>query len=235
MGNAKRIEICDQEPIPWDRDAWLAKVGSLSWAADELRRSKLAAITRRDVARRAIDLLSDALRPDAAARLLVLVFVWGYRNNARGRLRTLDVLRHVEDSEGGRRLAELARLAMRDGVEAYEFGIWGGKGSAIRGLGTSFGSKYAFFASFAGRPRVRPLIYDQYVAKALVATERYQAGLRRAREETGSRRKALHVPPWSLRTFEYRAYLEYARVQAAREGVSPDCIEMRLFEQGKQR
>jgi hypothetical protein len=233
MEDMKRIEICAQAPIPWDRDVWLAKVESLSWAVDELRHWEASAITRRDVARRAMELLSDGVRAEAAARLLVSVFVWGYGNNARGRVRTVDVLRRVDDPQGGQRLAELTRLAMMDGVKAYQLGIWRGRRSVIDGFGTSFGTKYAFFASFAGQPRVRPLIYDQFVAKALVASQTYQVALRRAREEVGSRRRAMQVSPWTLRTFEYRVYLEYARAQAARQGVSPDCIEMLLFEQGK--
>jgi hypothetical protein len=216
----------------WNPRAWRTELSRLSEpldALEELEGADGSSVSRGYL----IDLAvacAGGFTFEQALRLLTVSLVWGFGSTGYGPYRSRQILRHAMARPDA--LLNMADLASIDAGGAYRDGLWSRSRPAIRGLGTAFGTKFLYFASYAGAPRPRPLIYDANVTLALADPADYREGLLRAREVEGHRvGDGCPSPPPRLRTYEYVHYLGYAAEDPARRRASADSVEMRLFEE----
>jgi hypothetical protein len=210
--------------VEWSHDQWQELGGSYPWVGSAV--NNLSAEDERRVSRGSLmDLAARAGSPYsviAARHLLVATLVWGWGKS--GPFRVKELIQATNSDAGGRRLARIASTAAMDAETAYGDDLFDERGRArLRRLGVAFGTKFLYFASFAGEPDVRPLIYDMRVCKALRRCSDYASRLRSSGIE--------HPPsdPSHLRTKEYMTYLRFAyEIHPS----SPDLVELALFQEG---
>jgi hypothetical protein len=154
--------------------------------------------------------------PMGAAQALVASAVWGTGNAGRGRARRLRIFEGGWTTVG-EKLAEVTAVLRERGPDAA-YGRLHGQVNAVKNLGPSFGTKFLYFAGYDHAPGGRrPLILDQYVAKALNRL----CGWDWPTTQGG----------W--KPAQYTLYLDTAHQWANEWATDPDVIERVLFDIGK--
>ena len=191
-----------QPGIPWPRDRWIKDFpahGDILGTMPEL--------LDRAAVRTACDGAADDAH--AAEGAFIAVCTWGFGNRGYGRHRAQGVLDDPRGA-GGRLLAIARTLAESGPLPAYRrFGPRAD--SELRGLGTSFGTKYLYFCQPPGHA-VTALILDDLVSKWFG-------------RETGY---AFNSQPWAATT--YGEYLDRMHEWAAELECRPDELECCIFQ-----
>ncbi len=206
----------DEHWVWWHGQAW---ADAPVWSPDT--RGRLQRLT---------DELSDGLRDDGWVRisrddvfrqhasdepldLFLAAMAWGFGTVGYGWRRTADIINAAGEDEVRRAVACLRKVGAEDGAaEVWRAWSWGGS-AKLRGLGTAFASKVAYFASFDRSQGSGPLIADINTAWALWALA----------DIWDSRAGATH----------YCRYVSWAEQQAALLDCRSDDVERALFTLGR--
>jgi len=206
----------DDHGVSWHSHAWIDARDGV-WTDDTRERlRRLAAhlprtshgdgwrlITRRDV---------FAMAGDDDLDLFLAAMAWGFGTVGYGWRRTARIIDAAGEGEVRRAVACLRDVSTEQGAaEAWTAWSWGGP-AKLRGLGTAFASKVAYFASFDRSQGRGPLIADINTAWALWALN----------------------GTWDSRTSadRYAGYGDWAVEQSKTFGCRPDDIERALFRLG---
>lgn len=169
------------------------------------------------VSRREVFRLAKPTSPTEAVHLYVAACAWGAGLKSRNVARRVRVLR--ENGEVGEQvLAALALVRGEGAARAYKALHRGGE-HRLKHLGPGFFTKLLYFGGYdLPTGGLRPLILDQYVARAL--NEQADFGWRLN---------------WQWTAAQYERYLAAAHgwAETWAGGTDPDVVERVLFERGK--
>jgi len=193
-----------------DRSVWSASAyGALTRLASSLRtvnRFGTRLISRADVFER---------REGDPLDLFLAVMAWGYGDRGYGWRRTANVIAAAERDGGVSRLADVVRTLRDCGTGAPHalFRMWSRGGDAkLRGLGTAFASKLAYFVSYDRDRGTGPLIADNNTGWSIWAL----ANIARSTSVAEA----------------YADYVEQAEDWARHLGCRSDDVELALFRLG---
>jgi hypothetical protein len=203
----------DEHAVPWASRAWR---DADAWSIEARRR--VTALHESLAGRSCDDGCQLISRSDVFSRagdpvdLFLAAMAWGFGNRGYGWRRTSNILNAAgEDGVAG--AVNLLRGAVADGGPAGGWRAWSRAGDAkLRGLGTAFASKVAYFACFDRDLGSGPLIADLNTAWALWAL----AGTWDSRASAAG----------------YAQYVEWSERQATDLSCRPDDIERALFTLG---
>lgn len=208
-----------------------ATIGTTWWDRELTRHGASATVqmldhklTRSDLFRLGHNAAADPTDDDALLALLWNTLAWGTGRSQRGNRRRIDAVLDPERREHNVALLQTAAASARDGqpAEAYRALVRRG-GTAIRGLGPAFFTKFLYFAS-EGTPGTRCLILDARVAHNLARDAGWRSLPHRGNNYS-----------YNWYTDTYVSYCELLERWAAEESsergieISPDEIERALF------
>ena len=210
------LQAAEDDPttqkVGWRWRAWANR-----WERDGLPRPDTIGLLRAEVDQHGgirrqfvFDRGADILEQFIAA------MAWGFGRHPRAPGRLAAMLRPGETAVH-LILGEVAAGARSDVGGAYSALFEGGKGR-IPGLATAFGTKVIYFNGYMTDVRPRPLIYDQFVWRALT--------------EIGDAPTVPH-PQRRVTATMYRAYCEWAEEVADARSIEPHGIEYALFQGGR--
>lgn len=150
------------------------------------------------------------------ADLFLAALIWGFGQTGYGWSRTKRI---IEASTSIPETVEAYVDASRMSPEAV-WRSWSRSPHRIRGLGTAFASKVAYFAAYDRTPGLRPLISDRNTRWAVWILTGYWA-VERSRWNSDDDGES------------YATYVRWAHDTAAREGIEPEDVELALFEIGR--
>jgi hypothetical protein len=135
---------------------------------------------------------------------------WGFGDRGYGCRRTADVVRDAGGEERVSTAIDALRTAYRRDGALDVWQAWSGRGPAkLRGVGTAFASKLAYFACFDAELEAGPLVADDNTAWGIWALADLSDSLRNADR--------------------YQRYVGWAEARARDLGCQPDDIERALF------
>jgi hypothetical protein len=148
--------------------------------------------------------------------LFIATMAWGFGRHPRAPGR---VARMLSPPGGDPRsiLDDIVGAACRSSSEGFS-ALFESHRGRLPGLGPAFGTKLLYFAAYLDGPSPRPLIYDQFVWRALENVE-------------GS--PDLPHPQRRLTSEQYSTYCGWAEQSAARAVIPADVIEYVLFAEGR--
>jgi hypothetical protein len=206
-------EPTDDHGVWWSFGRW--RVGFASDARLQRRADRLASrlpagrgrrrhwryITRKDV-----------FAASTARDLVLAALAWGYGTTGYGWRRSLKILKDISDQDLTAAIAEMRRSFANKGARGVWTSFSAGGLARLRGLGTAFASKVAYYACYDRASSSGPLIADRNSAWGFWAVE-------------GS---------WDIRASAelYGQYVETAENRAAESGRRSDDYERAYFEIG---
>lgn len=144
---------------------------------------------------------------DGALNAFLVAMAWGYGEVGYGPWRVAQAL---EDSEAGRKLLDVAVVLDKKGAQAA-YRAMGGP-SRLKRIGPAFATKFLYFAD-RGRHDCRALILDRLVANWL------------------RRHTDFQVNPLRWAPATYDAYLDRMHQWARELRVTPDAVELAIFQE----
>lgn len=153
---------------------------------------------------------------DDPLALFIAAMAWGFGRHPRAPGR---VARMVTPPGGDPRsiLNDIVGAARKSAAAGFA-ALFENRRGRLPGLGTAFGTKLLYFAVYLDGPIPPPLIYDQFVWRALKSLD-------------GS--PDLPHPQRYVTSEQYLAYCAWAEDNAARAAMDADVVEYVLFAEGR--